>query len=32
MEKCRHYALYEDPTWEQLRCIDCNAQVEGEED
>lgn len=31
MSDCIHYALYKDPTWEHLRCIDCGLEVETEE-
>jgi len=31
MDNCIHYALYKDPTWGHFRCIDCDLEIETEE-
>lgn len=31
-KNCTHAYLYENPNWENLKCMDCDAEVEPEED
>lgn len=31
-DQCRHYALFEKPTYENLVCFDCGATLEPQED
>ena len=29
---CKHTFLYESPTYDQLRCLDCDAEIENEDE